>query len=442
MKDQNVREEVVKIMEGAPNARRALLENHDNLQSLADYCHSNYLQSGDCCRKALEETKNFTTQSLASVAYQINSLANSMLSLLEAQTNQLRHLESSINLIGQTVENHKEKVYRREIGVFTAVRRVPRSHKILHPPQPPSGSQPRPPHSRQPISYQLLDSLGHGVKVSGKQSEQTGTIHKHGASTRSTKPPEPVQCPVAPPVSGSSFGKPVAPPIPPPPCQAPTDGVIVTVLLNEAPPFSTVNAFSTQDDAAANTSTPPPPPPPDLSGVLFALLPPPPPSEAVTNYSAPSPAPPLSLETVVEESSFPPPPPSDNDGLLPKPDEALELPAPPLSPRSNQEVEDLELPATPPPLRLDDLGDFNDLMSPLPPPVDHHTVVPDQYLEKVEALYSYKASKPDDLSLTEGDIVYLLLRRDDGWCEGCLHGNRGFFPGNYVQSCDRNGGPV
>ncbi|KAM8845207.1 ABI family, member 3a isoform 2-T2 [Spinachia spinachia] len=477
MKDQNVREEVVKIMEGAPNARRALLENHDNLQSLADYCHSNYLQSGDCCRKALEETKNFTTQSLASVAYQINSLANSMLSLLEAQTNQLRHLESSINLIGQTVENHKEKVYRREIGVFTAVRRVPRSHKILHPPQPPSGSQPRPPHSRQPISYQLLDSLGHGVKVSGKQSEQTGTIHKHGASTRSTKPPEPVQCPVAPPVSGSSFGKPVAPPIPPPPCQAPTDGVIVTVLLNEAPPFSTVNAFSTQDDAAANTSTPPPPPPPDLSGVLFALLPPPPPSEAVTNYSAPSPAPPLSLETVVEESSFPPPPPSDNDGLLPKPDEALELPAPPLSPRSNQEVEvslllrrsgrrrsppagpasrssythslflpavqsHLELPATPPPLRLDDLGDFNDLMSPLPPPVDHHTVVPDQYLEKVEALYSYKASKPDDLSLTEGDIVYLLLRRDDGWCEGCLHGNRGFFPGNYVQSCDRNGGPV
>lgn len=51
--------------------------------------------------KALEETKNFTTQSLASVAYQISTLANSVLSLLNAQTNQLRHMESSINLIGQ-----------------------------------------------------------------------------------------------------------------------------------------------------------------------------------------------------------------------------------------------------------------------------------------------------------------------------------------------------
>lgn len=448
MKDQNVKEEVMKIMEEAPNARRALLENHDNLLSVADYCHSNYLQSGACCMKALEETKNFTTQSLASVAYQINSLANSMLSLLEAQTNQLRHLESSINLIGQTVENHKEKVSRREIGVFTAVRRVPRSHKIIHPQQPTSGSQSRPPHSRQPISYQLLDSLGHGVKVSGKQSEQTGTIRRHGASTRSTNPPEPVQCPVAPPVSGSSFGKPVAPPTVPPACHAPPDGDIITMLLNEAPPLPTVNEFTAQDDEVTTTSTPPPPPPPDLSGVLSALLPPPPPpppSEAVIDYSAPPPAPSLSLETVVEESSLPPPsppPPSDDVGFPPMPDEALELPAPPLSPQPNQEVEDLKLPATPPPLLLDDLGGFNDLMPPLPPPVGLHTDAPDQYLEKVEALYSYEASKPDDLSLKEGDVVYLLLRRDDGWCEGCLRGNRGFFPGNYVQSCDKNGAPV
>lgn len=51
--------------------------------------------------KALEETKNFTTQSLASIAYQISTLANSVLSLFDAQTNQLRHMESSINLIGQ-----------------------------------------------------------------------------------------------------------------------------------------------------------------------------------------------------------------------------------------------------------------------------------------------------------------------------------------------------
>lgn len=51
------------------------------------------------------------------------------------------------------------------------------------------------------------------------------------------------------------------------------------------------------------------------------------------------------------------------------------------------------------------------------------------------ALYSYEASKPDDLSLAEGDIIYLTNRHDDGWCEGVLNGNRGFFPENYVQSC-------
>lgn len=57
--------------------------------------------------KALEDTKNFTTQSLASVAYQISSLASSVLSLLDAQSNQLRHMESSINLIGQVSPAHQ-----------------------------------------------------------------------------------------------------------------------------------------------------------------------------------------------------------------------------------------------------------------------------------------------------------------------------------------------
>ncbi|XP_068458019.1 ABI family, member 3a isoform X3 [Clinocottus analis] len=426
MKEQNVKEEVMKIMEEAPPARKALLENHENLLQVAEYCHNNYLQSGDGCMKALEETKNFTTQSLASVAYQISSLASSVLSLLDAQTNQLRHMESSINLIGQTVEMHKEKVSRREIGVFTAVRRVPRSHKILLPQQLPAATQPRPPYSRRPINYQQLDGLGHGIKVSGKHSDRTGTIRKHGASTRSTKPPEPVQCPVAPPVSSSSFGKPVAPPTIPITCQAPPDGDIITMLLDGVPPPPpTANDMSAQGDEAA--AAPPPsllPPPP-----------PPPPAEALTNYSAPPPAPPLSLETVVEESSFPPPsppPPSDDDGFPPFPNEASEMLAPP--PPLNQEVEDLELPALPPPLLLDDEGGFDDLMPPLPPPVDYDTDAPEQYLEKVEALYSYEASKPDDLSLSAGDVIDLLHRHADGWCEGVLNGSRGFFPGNYVQS--------
>lgn len=62
----------------------------------------------------------------------------------------------------QTVEMHKEKVSRREIGAFTAVRRVARGNKI----QPPTCTQGRPSYSRRPISYQQLDGIGHGVKAS------------------------------------------------------------------------------------------------------------------------------------------------------------------------------------------------------------------------------------------------------------------------------------
>ena len=50
---------------------------------------------------ALEETKNYTTQSLASVAYQINTLAYNFLQMVEQQANQLAEMESQVNYISQ-----------------------------------------------------------------------------------------------------------------------------------------------------------------------------------------------------------------------------------------------------------------------------------------------------------------------------------------------------
>lgn len=62
---------------------------------------------------SLEETKNYTTQSLASVAYQINTLAYNFLQLLDLQASQMEEMESQMNHISQTVQIHKEKVARR-----------------------------------------------------------------------------------------------------------------------------------------------------------------------------------------------------------------------------------------------------------------------------------------------------------------------------------------
>ena len=51
-------------------------------------------------RKALEETKSYASQSLASVAYQIHSLAVNMLQLMDQQDIQLQHMMSNANNIG------------------------------------------------------------------------------------------------------------------------------------------------------------------------------------------------------------------------------------------------------------------------------------------------------------------------------------------------------
>nr|XP_020477333.1 abl interactor 1-like [Monopterus albus] len=457
MKDQNFKDEVMKILEEAPDARKALLENYNNLLNVADYCHNNYLQSGDGSMKALEETKNFTTQSLASVAYQISALANSVLSLLDAQTNQLRHIESSINLIGQTVEMHKEKVSRREVGTFTAVRRVPRTHKVL-PPQPPAGTQPHPPYSRRPINYQQLDSLGHGMKV--QQTSRASPV-PGGAFCWRTYPPICIWR------SSSSFGKLVAPPTIPTTWQVPPGGGIITTLMDNTPPPPPLaeNEMPPQEDEVINSSGPPPPPPlPDLSREILAPPPPPPPSEALTNHSslssAPPLAPPIGLETVTllsrRSRRHRSPPTTRSLSLRVRSDPAsrcrytrsLFLPAvrSPLHPRSSSsprfclparlEHLDLEIPAPPPPVLLDNELGFVDIMPPLPPPVDYDTSPPPHYLEKVVALYPYEATKPDDLPLAEGDVIYLIHRHGGGWCEGVLNGNQGFFPENYVQSCD------
>ncbi|KAG7506055.1 ABI protein family member 3-like isoform X1 [Solea senegalensis] len=92
---------------------------------------------------------------------------------------------------------------------------------------------------------------------------------------------------------------------------------------------------------------------------------------------------------------------------------------------------DLEIPAPPPSFLLDTEGGLDDILLPLPPPLDCDDTNM-HILERVVVLYNYEASKPGDLTLTEGEIVHLTRRHDDGWCEGFLDGRQGFFPESYV----------
>ncbi|RXN28048.1 abl interactor 2 isoform X4 [Labeo rohita] len=171
------------LEEEIPAGRRALLDSFTNLERVAEYCESNYVQSPDK-HAALEETKNYTTQSLASVAYLINTLANNVLQMLDIQASQLRRMESSINHISQTVDIHKEKVARREIGILTTNKNTSRTHKIIAPANPERPVR----YIRKPIDYSMLDDIGHGVKVN-TQNMKMGSLLRTTPPTQ--KPPSP-----------------------------------------------------------------------------------------------------------------------------------------------------------------------------------------------------------------------------------------------------------
>ncbi|XP_036254567.1 ABI gene family member 3 [Molothrus ater] len=268
-----------------PAGRQRLREQHDNLLRVAEYCHSSYLQAGDK-RKALQETMALSTQSLASVTYQVSSLARAFLRLMDLQAAQLRQLEADVTCVAQSVDIHKEKVSRREIGALTVTRRCLSFQKVLPPPEPPVLE----PYYRRPLNFSVLDGVGHGVKDTSTQLSRTGTLARKstkcssaqaaGTLGRSSRVPEPVQPPVVPtgklPSSScsssplSSSGAPAAPgdgiPAPPPlPVGPPPPAAAIP-----APPPLPGHLLP---PPPGHLAVPPPPAPDDLE------LPPPPPAE-------------------------------------------------------------------------------------------------------------------------------------------------------------------
>ncbi|XP_036935102.1 abl interactor 1a isoform X5 [Acanthopagrus latus] len=379
------------LEEEIPAGKRALEESYQNLTRVADYCESNYVQAQDK-RKALEETKAYTTQSLASVAYQINALANNVLQLLDIQASQLRRMESSINHISQTVDIHKEKVARREIGILTTNKNTARTHKIIAP-----ANMERPVrYIRKPIDYNVLDDVGHGVKQHGNnQAIRGGTLSR-------TNPP--TQKPPSPPMSGrGTLGRntpfktlePVKPPT------VPNDYMTSPARLGsqhgQHSPGRTASLNQRQRTHSGSSGGSGSRENSGSSGIGIPI--------AVPTPSIPNSGP------VADTPTPPPPPPPDDIPLFD------DSPPPPPPPPVDYEEEDAAV------------VQYNDPYADGDP-----QWAPKNYIEKVVAIYDYSKDKDDELSFMEGAIIYVIKKNDDGWFEGVSSGVTGLFPGNYVES--------
>ncbi|XP_031707791.1 abl interactor 2b isoform X11 [Anarrhichthys ocellatus] len=398
------------LEEEIPAGRTALLDSFTNLERVAEYCESNYVQSPDK-ERALEETKNYTTQSLASVAYLINTLANNVLQMLDIQASQLRRMESSINHISQTVDIHKEKVARREIGILTTNKNTSRTHKIIAPANPERPVR----YIRKPIDYSMLDDMGHGVKASAQNMKAGGG---GGGALPRTNPP--TQKPPSPPMSGKgtlgsgssggshpsssrsssrensgsgSVGVPIAVPTPAPPNAFP--GAAQFYSMNrpaQPPPQNSQVGGSLPYRRPASVTGQPNMAQSQLNGG---------PHFAQSQVSDVPPPPPPADEPVFEEPTPPPPPPEDYED-------------------EEEEEEDEEESA---------VVEYSDPYAEEDPPW-----APQTYMEKVVAIYDYARDKEDELSFQEGAIIYVIKKNDDGWYEGVMNETTGLFPGNYVES--------
>nr|XP_055068123.1 abl interactor 2b isoform X27 [Misgurnus anguillicaudatus] len=429
------------LEEEIPAGRGALLDSYANLERVAEYCESNYIQSPDKHR-ALEETKSYTTQSLASVAYLINTLANNVLQMLDIQASQLRRMESSINHISQTVDIHKEKVARREIGILTTNKNTSRTHKIIAPANPERPVR----YIRKPIDYSMLDDVGHGVKVNA-QNMKAGTTPRTAAPTQKPpSPPGPGKGTLG--SSGSSGGShpssrsssrensgsgsvgvPIAVPTPAPPTAFPGNGphfysmnrpmtrhptpstggslpyrrpASVTGQPNNMPQNANANMIQNQLNGGPHynqNQAPMAPPPPSILQItpqlpLMGFV-----ARVQETISDAPPPPPPAEEVEFEVAAPPPPPPEDYE---------------------DEDGDDEEESA---------VVEYSDPYAEEDPPW-----APRIYLEKVVAIYDYARDKEDELSFQEGAIIYVIKKNDDGWYEGVMCGTTGLFPGNYVES--------
>ncbi|XP_062288395.1 abl interactor 2-like isoform X19 [Scomber scombrus] len=386
------------LEEEIPAGRRALLDSFTNLERVAEYCESNYVQ---------------------------------------------------------TVDIHKEKVARREIGILTTNKNTSRSHKIVAPANPERPVR----YIRKPIDYSVLDDIGHGVKVNGQQNMKLG-----GGLSRSNPP---TQKPPSPPRAGKgTLGKnspyrtlePVRPPVVPNDyVSSPTrnnmtvgqlPSPVRTATLNHRPrtysgssggshPSSSSRSSSRENSGSGCVgipiAVPTPSPPSTFPGPIvpqfYSMNRPQPRQQAAqVGGSLPYRRPPsVTGQPIITQNQI-------NGGQYYNQSPVSDAPPPPHPVPESQSGPEEPL-STPQPLEdkheEEDsaIVEYNDPYAEEDPPW-----APRTYQEKVVAIYDYSADKEDELSFQEGSIIYVIKKNEDGWFEGVMNATTGLFPGNYVES--------
>ncbi|KAM6259764.1 abl interactor 2 isoform X9 [Calonectris borealis] len=403
------------LEEEIPGGRRALFDSYTNLERVAEYCETNYIQSADK-QRALEETKAYTTQSLASVAYLINTLANNVLQMLDIQASQLRRMESSINHISQvSTQNMKMGGLPRTTpptqkppsppmsGKGTIGRHSPyRTLEPVRPPVVPNDYVPSPTRNMAPSQQSPVRTAS--VNQRNRTYSSSGSSGGSHPSSRSSSREN----------SGSgSVGVPIAVPTPSPPSVYPGHPVQFYSMNRPAsrhtpPTIGGSLPYRRPPSITSQTSLQN-----QMNGGPFynqnpASLAPPPPSILQVTPQLPL----MGFVARVQEniSDTPPPPPPVDEPVLD------ESPPPPPPPEDYEEEEAAVV-------------EYSDPYAEEDPPW-----APRTYLEKVVAIYDYTKDKEDELSFQEGAIIYVIKKNDDGWYEGVMNGVTGLFPGNYVES--------
>uniref|UniRef100_A0A671T7A5 Abl interactor 2-like n=1 Tax=Sinocyclocheilus anshuiensis TaxID=1608454 RepID=A0A671T7A5_9TELE len=455
------------LEEEIPAGRGALLDSYANLERVAD-----------------------VNDKRRSYMYLINTLANNVLQMLDIQASQLRRMESSINHISQTVDIHKEKVARREIGILTTNKNTSRTHKIIAPANPERPVR----YIRKPIDYSLLDDLGHGVKVNA-QNMKVGTTPRTAAPTQ--KPPsppgpgkgtlgrhspyrtlEPVRPPVVPNDYVQSPTRNTAPPLQSPARTASVNQRTRTYSSGSSGGSQPSSRSSSRENSGSGSvgvpiAVPTPAPPTAFpgNGPHFYSM-----NRPMTRHTTPSvggslpyrrPSSVTGQPNNMPQNTNPnmiqnqlnggphynqnqapmaPPPPSILQitpqlplmGFVARVQETISDAPPPPPPAEEVEFEEATPPPPPPEDYEDEEGDdeeesavveYSDPYAEEDPPW-----APRNYLEKVVAIYDYTCDKEDELSFQEGAIIYVIKKNDDGWFEGVMSGTTGLFPGNYVDS--------